>query len=125
MITIYISVAVFVGVTLIVMGLSMLMRDKPVTRMEDRLNLLTSKNSPAGKDLADKGSVLAHPLDDSPSISERFFQRFGNMNYIFEQADTSLTLSKLLLISIGMAIAGGILGMAIRIMPILIPQEHP
>ena len=111
----------FAGVTLIVLGLALLMRNKPVNRIEDRLNLLTGKGGSAAKEAALSESVLAHPLDDSPSIFERFLQRFGDLNKIFEQADTSLTALKLLLISLGMAVAGGILSLAIRIVPLLIP----
>jgi tight adherence protein B len=111
----------FTGVTFIVLGLSLLMRNKPVNRIEDRLGLLTGKINPAAKDAGLKESVLAHPLDDSPGIFEGFFQRFGDVNKIFEQANTSLTVLKLLMISFGMAIAGGILALAIRIVPLLVP----
>jgi tight adherence protein B len=107
-------------VTLIVLGLALLMRNKPQNRIEDRLGLLTGKTNPA-KDISLKESVLAHPLDDSPGIFERFVQRFGDVNKVFEQADTSLTAVKLLLISMGMALVGGILALAIRIVPLLIP----
>ena len=111
----------FMGVTLIVLGLSLLMRNKPLNRIEDRLGLLTGKINPAAKEILSKDSVLAHPLDDSPGIFERFFQKFGDVNKIFEQADTSLTALKLLLISIGMSIIGAVLALAIRIVPLLVP----
>jgi tight adherence protein B len=118
---IIIALFIFLGVTLIVLGLALLMRNKPLNRMEDRLGLLTGKINPAAKEISLKESVLAHPLDDSPGIFERFIQRFGDLNKIFEQADTSLTAIKLLLISIGMAVVGGVLALAIRIVPLLIP----
>ncbi|MGA2797118.1 MAG: type II secretion system F family protein [Thermoguttaceae bacterium] len=111
----------FLGVTLIVLGLSLLMRNKPLNRIEDRLGLLTGKINPAAKEILLKDSVLAHPLDDSPGIFERFVQHFGDVNKIFEQADTSLTVMKLLLISMGMALVGGVLAFAIRIVPLLVP----
>ena len=68
----------FMGVTLIVLGLAMLMRNKPLNRIEDRLGLLTGKINPAAKEISLKESVLAHPLDDSPGIFERFIQQFGD-----------------------------------------------
>jgi tight adherence protein B len=111
----------FMGVTLIVLGLAMLMRNKPLNRIEDRLGLLTGKINPAAKEIYLKESVLAHPLDDSPGIFERFVQQFGDANKIFEQADTSLTVLKLLLISMGMALVGAVLAFAIRIVPLLVP----
>jgi tight adherence protein B len=111
----------FMGVTLIVLGLAMLMRNKPLNRIEDRLGMLTGKINPAAKEISFKDSVLAHPLDDSPGLFERFVQHFGDVNKIFEQADTSLTVLKLLLISIGMAFVGAVLALAIRIVPLLVP----
>ena len=120
MLTIYIAVAVFLGVTCIVLGLAMLLRDKPTNRMEDRLNILTGTGNSAVKE-AIKESVLAHPLDDSPGFFERFVQRFGNLNLIFEQADTSLTISNVLLISLGLAFLGSILALGIHIIPVLVP----
>jgi tight adherence protein B len=118
---IIIAAITFLGVTLIVLGLSLLMRNKPVDRIEDRLNLLTGKGGATAKEASLGESVLAHPLDDLPSIFEQFFQRFGDINKLFEQADTSLTLMQLVLISLGMAIIGGILAFAIRIVPVLVP----
>jgi tight adherence protein B len=118
---IIIAAITFTGVTLIVLGLALLMRNKPQNRIEDRLGLMTGKANPAAKKNSLKESVLAHPLDDSPGILERFIQRFGDVNKVFEQADTSLTIFKLLLISMGMALFGGILAIAIRIVPLLVP----
>jgi tight adherence protein B len=118
--TFFIATAVFLGVTLIVLGLAMLLREKPVSRIEDRLSLFTGVGT-AAKEAALKESVLAHPLDDSPGFFERFIQKFGNVNLIFEQADTSLTISKLVLISLGLALIGGVLALAIRILPVLVP----
>jgi tight adherence protein B len=118
---IIIGAITFTGVTFIVLGISLLMRGKPVNRIEDRLGMLTGKVNPTAKEASLKDSVLAHPLDDTPSILERFVQRFGDVNKIFEQANTSLTVLKLLLISFGMAIGGGILALAIRIVPLLVP----
>jgi tight adherence protein B len=118
---IFIAGITFLGVTLIVLGLSLLMRNKPLNRIEDRLGLLTGKINPAAKEISFKDSVLAHPLDDSPGLFERFVQQFGDVNKIFEQADTSLTVLKLLLISIGMALVGAVLAFAIRIVPLLVP----
>ena len=111
----------FIGVTLIVLGVSLLMRDKPINRIEDRLNILTGKSSPSSKEASLSESILTHPLDDSPSIFERFIPRISDINKIFEQANTSLTVLKLLIISVCMAVLGGILSLAIRIVPLLIP----
>jgi tight adherence protein B len=117
---ILIAVVTFLGVTFIVLGLSLLMHNNNVNRMEDRLNILTGKGYSA-KEAALTESVLSRPLDDSPGFFERFVQGFGDVNKIFEQADTSLTILNMLLISVGMAIVGGILGFVVGIVPILVP----
>jgi tight adherence protein B len=116
-----IASAAFIGVTFIVLGVSLLMRAKPSDRVGSRLDMFTGKGISAAKEAALTDSVLAHPLDDAPSIFDRFFQKFGDMNKIFEQADTSLTVMKLLIISASLAAVGAILALAVRIMPLLIP----
>ncbi|MGW8256995.1 MAG: type II secretion system F family protein [Thermoguttaceae bacterium] len=118
--TLLIAGAIFLGVTFIVLGIALLFRDKPINRMEDRLSMFTGVGKSPEKEAALKESVLAHPLDDSPDFMERFIQKFADLNLIFEQADTSLNLSKLALISLGLAIVGGILALAVRIMPVLV-----
>lgn len=120
-----IGIAAFVGVTALVGGLAMVLRDKPASKIEDRLDLLTGTNTPAAakEGLLKEHSVLAQPLDKAPALFETFFQRFGNLNLLFEQADTSLTVGKLLLISVIMAIVGAgtgaILGIHLALMPVV------
>ncbi|MFZ5831998.1 MAG: type II secretion system F family protein [Planctomycetota bacterium] len=103
----FISLAVFFGVTALVAGLAMLFRGGGANKMEDRLDLLTGAANPmAGKDGNKQASVLTHPLDDRPSLIQLFLERFGNIQLLFEQADTSLTIPKFALISAVMAGAG-------------------
>lgn len=117
-----IAIAAFIGVAALVGGLAMILRDKPSNRMEDRLDMLTGTSASAAKEgLLKPGSVLAQPLDDRPSIVETFLERFGNVNLLFEQADTSLTVGRLLLISAVLAVAGSVLGGAAGIHPALMP----
>lgn len=118
-----IGIAAFVGVAALVGGLAMILRDKPGSRIEDRLDLLTGANSAAAakEALAKEASVLAHPLDKGPGLFEVFFERFGNINLLFEQADTSLTIGKLVLISAVMAVAGAGLGAALGLYAALMP----
>ena len=94
-----IVVAVFVGVTALVGGVVLLLCQKPGSRIEDRLDLLTGANTPAAaKDgLLKQASVLARPLDQGPGLLDALVERFSNFNLqrLFEQADTSLTTGKL------------------------------
>jgi len=118
-----IGIAAFIGVAALVGGLAIAMRDKSDNRIENRLDLLTGVNTPieAKEGLLKDGNVLAEPLDDMPSLAERIAGRFGDVNLLFEQADTSLTISRLLLASIIMAIAGTGMGAAVGVHPGLLP----
>jgi len=70
-------------------------------QIEDRLDVLTGRAATPAKDAAGpESSILAHPLDDTRSIVDAFAERFGNMRLLFEQADTSLTVAKLAVISL-------------------------
>jgi len=116
------GIAVFVGVAALVGGIALLLRDKPANKIEDRLDLLTGVSAPAGKNApAKEASILLQPLDDRPSIAEIFLERFGNVNLLFEQADTNLTVARLLIISVVMAVLGSGIALIVRIHPALIP----
>lgn len=104
-----IGLMAFVGVTALVGGAVMLFFGKNSTRVEDRLDLLTGVTTPAaGHDLMKDGGLLTRPLDDGPGIMESIVQRFGNVSLLFEQADTTLTLGKLAVISAIMAVLGAV-----------------
>jgi len=117
-----IAVAAFVGVADLVGGLAMVLREKPGSKVEDRLDLLTGSGAPGAKEnLLKDSSVLAHPLDQMPGFFEVLFERFGNANRLFEQADTSLTAGKLALFSLAIAAGGVVLGIVVGIHPALLP----
>ncbi len=117
-----IAAAVFVGVAALVAGLVMIVRDRPESRIEDRLQMLTAGVSGANtRDLESEASVLAQPLDDRPGLIELFFERFGNVRLLFDQADVNLTLPRLVLISAVVAVAGGALALALGIHAALMP----
>ncbi|MBN2578271.1 MAG: type II secretion system F family protein [Pirellulales bacterium] len=100
----------------------MILRGKPANKLEDRLDLLTGTNTPAAaKEGLVKQSVLAQPLDDRPGLFEVIFERFGNVNLLLEQADVSLSLPKLVLVSGVLAVVGMGLAAIIHIHPVLIP----
>jgi tight adherence protein B len=99
----------------------MVMREKPGSKVEDRLDVLTGAAAPTKEGLLKDSSVLAQPLDNVPGVLELFLQRFGNINRLFEQADTSLTVGRLALISAIMGLAGAGLGAALGVYPALLP----
>jgi tight adherence protein B len=114
--------AAFFGVAALVGSVALLLHDKSGSRLEDRLDILTGLAAPTTKEgLLKEGSLLARPLDDGPGLLEGLAQRFGNISLLFEQADTSLTVGKLALISAGFAAAGCGLAVVLRIHTALVP----
>lgn len=101
-----IGIAAFVSVAALVGGVALILRDQPGSKLEDRLDQLTGVSTPTGgkERLLNEHSVLMQPLDARPGLVETLLSRFGNVDLLFEQADTSLTLTRLLLISLIMAI---------------------
>ena len=117
-----ISVATFVGVAAIIGGVALLWRSKPLSKIEDRLDLLTGSGSPAGKEGPLKeASILSQPLDKGPGLIQSFFERFGNIDLLFEQADTTMTITKFAVISVTMVVMGTVLGAILHLHPALLP----
>jgi tight adherence protein B len=113
---ILIAIAAFIGVAALVLGGMTMLRDKPASRMEDRLDLITGTNTPAAlKDALGKQSVLNQQVNEKPGLIERLLERFGRINMIFEQADTSLTISKMMLYSMCIAVVGAMMGLLLRL----------
>jgi tight adherence protein B len=117
-----IATAAFLGVAALVGGVLVLLREKPTSKIEDRLDLLTGTATPASRELLRKeASILSQPLDNKPGIIQVFVERFGNIGLLFEQADTNLTIAKLAGISGILAALGIALGAILRIHPALMP----
>jgi tight adherence protein B len=117
-----VAVAAFVGVAAMVGGAAILFRSKPVSKIEDRLDLLTGLNAAGGKGAAAKeASILTQPLDNQPGIVQLFLERFGNISLLFEQADTSLTIAKFAAASAVMGVAGFLLAAVLRLHPAVMP----
>jgi tight adherence protein B len=94
-----VPIAVFVGVTALVGSVAMLLRGRPDTKVESRLDVYTGLSHPAAKESLKQASLLTQPLDSRPGLLDRIAKRFGNIDLIFEQADTRLTLMRLVVVS--------------------------
>ena len=118
-----IGIAAFIGVAALVGGVAIMFREQPASSIENRLDLLTGANTPAAakEGLLKEGSVLAQPLDAVPGFLETLISHFGNFHLLFAQADTSLTMSRLALISLIIAVAGAGLSAAAGLHFALIP----
>jgi tight adherence protein B len=116
----FIAVATFFGVSCLVGAVAFALRGDSGGRLEDRLELFTGQGS-AAKDAKQESTLLAQPLDTTQSFSDKLLNRFANFGLIFAQADTTLTVSRLLLICGIFALCGAGLGAAIGVHPGLIP----
>ncbi len=110
-----IGILAFVGVATLVGGAVMLLFQPQTSRLEDRLDVLTGVASPTSKEnLLKDNSVLARPLDDAPNLLAQLFEKFGNFDLLFEQADTTLTVGKLTVVSAILGLAGCAVAVAMK-----------
>lgn len=118
-----VGVVAFIGVSSMLGGVILLFQGKQSSHVEDRLQVLTSASAAAGRSdgRLKEGSLLTRPLSDGPGMIATLFERFGDVDLLFEQADTSLTVSKFAIISIAMAVAGSAVMAACRIHAALVP----
>ncbi|MBN1911419.1 MAG: type II secretion system F family protein [Pirellulales bacterium] len=118
-----IGITAFVAVSALVGGVAMAMRDRSSTKVEDRLDFMTGSGQSSYAAKAESSSVLSQPLSDVPGIFESMFGRLGNLNLLFEQADTSMTVTQLCLTSIILGIigtgAGAALGVHLMLLPLI------
>jgi tight adherence protein B len=117
-----IAIAAFVGVSALVGSLVLLLRPRPSSRMEERLDLLTGATAPGPKNgLLQTAGVLTEPLDTVPGILETILNRFGNMGLLLQQADVSLSLSQLGLVSALLGLGGAAVGVFLHFQPLFVP----
>jgi len=105
-ITMIVLGAVFAGVTLLIVAVAMLLRDKAVSQMEDRLKSLTGKGERAGDgSLADLSAIIAAQRGENVGLLETVLSRWFNLKRLFEQADVTMTVTKFVGISAGIGFA--------------------
>jgi tight adherence protein B len=120
--TILICIAAFITVSALVGFVAMTLRGGETTRTEDRLAMLTAqKGAAGGKNVLKESGLLVQPLDATQGILAEFLGRFKNLSVLFEQADTSLTPSKFMVISGAMALAGSVAAAFSGINPAIVP----
>jgi tight adherence protein B len=121
--TILIIGAVFLGVSLLVVAIAMLMRDKSISQMEDRLNTLTGKGDKAEGSLAELTQILAHERGKGRGVMESLISRWFNLPRLFSQADVSMSVTKFLAISLGLGFTStvitGFTGVHIALAPMV------
>ncbi|HMP05638.1 MAG TPA: type II secretion system F family protein [Lacipirellulaceae bacterium] len=97
--------AVFFGVTLLVVAIATLLRDKEVSQMEDRLNSLTGKGDRSdGSSLAELSQLVAAQRGDAKGLLEQLLLRWFNLSRLFEQADVSMSVTRFVAICAGVGV---------------------
>ena len=121
--SVIISVTVFIGVVAAIMAVAMLLRDKSVSQMEDRLNSLTGKDGRSNASgLLEVAQILAKDKESKNSLDVALTKWF-NLTLLFEQAQVTMTVVSFLGISVGLgfgsAVLCGFAGLNLMIAPIV------
>lgn len=102
-----ISVAAFVAVTALVAAIAFLVRDFGKTSTEDRLQVLAGpKTAESDGHSLLKQDAFREGVAGVAGLLQRLMMRLGNMNHLFEQADSPIPANVFLSLSAGCAILG-------------------
>ena len=120
--TVLILAAVFAAVTMLVLAVAMLMRDKSVSQMEDRLSTLAGKGGKVDiGGLSEAAQLLGTQRDDQKPPLEQLLARWFNLTRLFEQAHVSMSVTKFASISLGIGFAATFLVAILGLSPALAP----
>src|SRR4029450_9959196 len=116
MLTFLIIGASFIGVTCLVGGVAtLLFRSGGDAEVEERLDILTGASAPGKKAKANEPNLLNTPLNDVPNAMEEFVKRFFNLRSFLQQADTQLTPTKFIVISLALGLGTMVLLPIVRV----------
>ena len=121
MLIIIISIAAFIGVATLVGGVAIMFRGGGSKEIESRLDVLTGAGPAPSAAGNSESSVLAHPLDDVPNFFEDMFSRLLNLRLMLEQAGSSLSPARFLLICGGFSLLGAVGVVVANVHPAFIP----
>ena len=115
-----IIITVFVAVAALVAGIFTVFQDKQDTKVENRLNMVTAAdNGGYGKDGGkERTGMLVEAIEGNKSFFDPILHRFSSLELLFEQADTSLTISKLVLLCFVFSLLGAVMS-AILALPLV------
>ncbi|EAQ76929.1 type II secretion system F family protein [Blastopirellula marina] len=112
MLSILIPIVVFVGIAALIGGVALSFRNTGSEEAEMRLDVLTGAGQPRGKD-ADPAAGLLSGFQDEGNAIEAYILQYFNLRLFLDQADMSMSVANLVMISGGLAAAGAILPIAI------------
>jgi tight adherence protein B len=121
--TVLVLGAVFLGVALLVIAVAMLMRDKSVSQMEDRLRMLTGKGDKSEGSLAELTQIIAQSKGEGKGVLDSLFAKWFNLPRLFSQADVTMSVSKFMALCLGVGVVGfmvtGIAGASLAFAPVV------
>lgn len=119
------GIVAFVGVTALVGGVALVLRDKPASKVEDRLDIMTrlGGSGDAKGGAKKKATLLSQPLDQMPGMFETVLKRVTNINLnrLLSQADVTLTSLQFGITCGVMALLGTVAGLVLGIQLYLVP----
>jgi len=104
-----ISIAVFIGVAALVVGIAFVLRGDKEQEVEDRLSVLTGGKKKKRADTDQYAELLSTMRQDGSSAIERFISQYMNLQLMFEQADVALPVPQFLIICGVLAAVGLVL----------------
>lgn len=115
MLPLLISVAVFVGVTALVVAAYLLFFDLTDRDLENRLQVLTGKRSAAEASQVTKEALFREGVSGLSGLADKLMEKFSNLKLLFVQADSRISPTQFFLITAacgGVGVAVAILGRA-------------
>ncbi|PQO45015.1 type II secretion system F family protein [Blastopirellula marina] len=113
MLSFLIPIVVFVGIAALVGGVALSFRGAGSDEAEMRLDALTGAAQPRGKE-AEQSSGLLSGFQDEGNALEAYVLQFFNLRLFLDQADMGMSVANFVMISGGLAAAGGILPIVLR-----------
>jgi len=121
--SILIIVAVFVGVVAMIVCIAMLIRDKSVLQMEDRLCAITGKGDKKDLTSLSEAAELVTVQRNGNDGLEAALARWFNLTLLFEQAEVAMSLSTFFMICVGVGVGAaslcGVAGLHLALAPIV------
>jgi len=101
----------------------MLMRDKSISQMEDRLSTLTGKGDKSEGSLAELTQIIAQTKGEGKGVVDSLFAKWFNLPRLFCQADVTMSVSKFMALCLGVGVVGfmitGIAGVSLALAPVV------
>lgn len=119
MLQLIIMLAVFLGVTAVVLVVAFSMRDERAAISDDRFNIITGISSATLKSASE--AKLYVNFDEPKNPLEAWLIKTFNFKLFIEQADIGMTLSKFLMLTAGMFVVGTVVAPFVRVPMMLAP----